>query len=279
MLNVAVIAPGTMGAGVAQRLVENGVQVRTFLSGRSASSVARAKAAGMQGVELSRIVEADIILSIVPPAEVLVLAEQLAPFLSVTARKPVYVDCNAVSPQTVLRVAAVIDATGANFVDAGIIGGPPRPGENAPVFYASGPFAAAIERLAAHGIPVKVLSGPIGAASGLKMSYAGITKGMTALGAAMMLAATRFGADDELRAELAASQPQLLARFQRGIPDMLPKAYRWVAEMDEIADFAGDDAAIRQIYQGIAKLYERLARDLDGDKTETALLQAFVEQI
>jgi putative dehydrogenase len=147
------------------------------------------------------------------------------------------------------------------------------------VFSASGPDAARLMPLDRLGSPGKLLSGPIGAASGLKMSYAGVTKGNTALMAAMMLAATRFGADSDLRAELAISQPQILQGAKRGIPGMFPKAYRWVAEMEEIADFAGEDEATRQIYQGIAKLYERLARDLEGDHVEIDALRSFVGAI
>jgi hypothetical protein len=124
---------------------------------------------------------------------------------------------------------------------------------------------------------VRPLDGAIGTASGLKMSYAGITKGLTALASAMMLAATRFGVAQDLRAELADSQPQLLAWFSRSVPAMYPKAYRWSGEMQEIADFAGEDAATRQIYQGIAQLYERLTQDQAGTKRETGALSAFLD--
>jgi hypothetical protein len=127
------------------------------------------------------------------------------------------------------------------------------------------------------GLPTKLLDAPNGAASGLKMSYAGITKGLTGLASAMMLAATRFGAEADLRAELESSQPNLMAAFRRSVPDMFPKAYRWVAEMEEIAAFAGADAATQQIYQGMAALYQRLADDLDGNQAEIATLRAFVK--
>jgi 3-hydroxyisobutyrate dehydrogenase-like beta-hydroxyacid dehydrogenase len=273
MVMVAVIAPGAMGAGVAKRLVENGVTVRTWLHGRSAASAARADAAGMVAVDLAGIAEVDLVLSIVPPAEALPLAEALAPALAAASKPPVYVDCNAISPQTAKLVADVMGAV--PFIDAAIIGLPPEPGGKAPVFYGCGPHAAALSALGEHGIPTKLLTGPIGAASGLKMSYGGITKGLTGLAASMILAATRFGADDDLRAELAASQPHLLARFEKGMPDMFPKAYRWVAEMEEVAAFAGDDEASRMIYAGIAKLYQRLADDLDGDKAEICVLSDF----
>jgi hypothetical protein len=110
------------------------------------------------------------------------------------------------------------------------------------------------------------------------MSYAGMTKGLTALASAMMLAATRFGAAPALAAELAASQPDLLKYVTRSVPDMYPKAYRWVAEMQEIAAFAGEDAATRDIYTAIAALYDRLAQDEAGAQQEIAALNTFLRR-
>ena len=267
-----------MGAAIGQRLVEHGVEVRTSLAGRSEASAERASVAGMRSCSDAELAEADIVLSIVPPSEALALAERLAPVLARVAHRPVYADCNAVSPQIVARVARALAGADGRFVDAGIIGGPPKPGMAGPVSYASGPDAAALTVLGEHGLRVKLLEGGIGAASGLKMSYAGITKGLTALASAMALAATRFGAVRELRAELADSQPQLLAWIDRSVPDMYAKAYRWVAEMEEIAAFAGEDAAARQVYEGIAQLYARLARDHQGMKQEINALSALFDQ-
>ena len=276
-LSVAIIAPGAMGAAIGRRLVENGVEVQTSLTGRSAASASRAEAAGMHPVADEAIAECAIILSIVPPAEAVGLAERLAPVLARTDHRPLYVDCNAISPRTTLAVAAALSATRARFVDGSIIGGPPPPGGSAPTIYVSGPDADAVTALAAHGLVVKPLDDRLGSASALKMSYAGITKGLTALAAAMILSATRHGSAEALRAELADSQPALLQRFQTALPDMAPKAYRWVAEMEHIAAFAGDDRAIRQIYEGIAALYADLATDEAGSKTEAALLNAFLK--
>ncbi len=276
MAIITVIAPGAMGAGIGRRLVEHGAQVWTVLDGRSQASAGRAKAAGMQGVAMRQVAQADIVLSILPPGEALALARSLAPILRDAVRKPVYADCNAVSPQTVAAIAAELDATGVRFVDAGIIGGPPKPGTPGPLLYTSGRDAPALDVLAQYGLRVSDLHGPIGAASGLKMSYAGITKGLTALASAMMLAATRCGAAPALAAELAASQPHLLDYVTRQVPDMYPKAYRWVAEMREIAAFAGEDASARDIYTAIASLYERLAHDEAGPKQEVGALDAFL---
>ena len=226
---IAVIAAGAMGSAVGRVLVEHGAEVRTLLAGRSPGSVARAAASGMQSVDMAGIAAADVILSIVPPGDALSLAEQLAPALQHAKPDLIYADCNAVSPQTVKLVEAAVAPSGIRFVDAGIIGGPPKPGSAGPVFYASGEHAAGLTLLAQHGLTVKLLDGPVGAASGLKMRYAGITKGLTALAAAMMLSATRFGAASDLAAELADSQSELLALFNRQVPGMYSKTYRWVA--------------------------------------------------
>ena len=272
---VAVIAPGMMGSGVGQRLVENGIEVRTALDGRSEATIARAKAAGMVGASDEQIAASDMILSILPPGDALGLAERLAPALRAAAKKPIFVDCNALNPGTVLRIARVIEETGATFVDGGIIGGPPKPGSKGTKIYLSGAAAQRVAELAKYGLEMPIQPGPIGAASAMKMSYAGITKGFTALGAAMMLAATRAGTADDLRAELSASQPALFGWLTRQVPNMYSKAYRWVAEMEEIAQFVGEDPAARQFYEGAARLYERIAADYDGDQRETTALDRF----
>src|SRR6185437_12077848 len=203
---VALIAPGNMGSGVAQRLTENKVKVLTSLAGRGETSARRARAAGMIAVEDAQLTEADFLMSIVP-GDALNLAKRLAPVLTGANKKPVYVECNAVSPPTMLEIAGVIGATGCPFVGAGIIGPPPKPGTTNTKIYASGPAAHVFAKLNDYGLIVRVLEGPLTAASALKMSYAGITKGFTALGAAMMLAATRGGSAEALKAELADSRP------------------------------------------------------------------------
>ena len=51
------------------------------------------------------------------------------------------------------------------------------------------------------------------------------------------------------------------------MPDMLPKAYRWVAEMREIAAFLGPDDPAALMFEGAARIYERLAADQAGSGT------------
>jgi 3-hydroxyisobutyrate dehydrogenase-like beta-hydroxyacid dehydrogenase len=264
MAVIAIIAQGMMGAEVGRRLHESGATVRTLLSGRSAKSAERARAAGMEPAadEHALIAGADFFLSILPPGEAEPLARRLAPALKALDRKPAYVDCNAVSPQTALSIAAAIAPSGAEFVDGGIIGGPPRPGYS-PTIYASGPNAGQTAVLRDWGIDWRIIDGPVGAASALKMSYAGITKGTTAIACAMLLGAARFGCGEALIAELTESQPEMLARMRSGIPRMYDKAYRWVAEMEEISDFLEESPPSRDIYAAVARLYADLAAAYD----------------
>ncbi len=272
---VAIIAQGQMGAAVARRLTHNSVTVLTSLDGRSAESAKRADGAQMKPVALSAIACADIILSIVPPGEAEALAERLAPHLANADAKPIYADCNAVNPETVDRIAGIIERSGCAFVDAGIIGGPPKAGFDGPIFYLSGAQGERVAILSEFGLSCKVLRGPVGAASALKMSYAGITKGLTALASVMILAASRAGTADALRQELEGSQPQLLAWFTRQVPSMFDKAYRWVAEMEEIAGFVEEDPAAEQLFRAAAELYRRLAADAASAKSETSTLASF----
>ena len=276
---VAIVAPGNMGSAVARRLVDNGLTVLTTLTGRSADSVARAQAAGMIAIEPDRLGEAELVLSILPPGQALAFAEQLVSWLDGTAHKPVFVDCNAVSPETVQAIGAVVERADMPFVDAAIIGLPPKPGQPGPRFYASGPAAKQLEKLTQYGLDVRVLAGPLGAASALKMCYAGINKGIAALAAAMILAAARSGATAALYQEMSESLPGLLGTLRRQVPDMLPKAYRWVAEMQEISGFLGPDHPASQIYQGFARWFEHLAADAKGEAVDASLLKAFAANI
>jgi L-threonate 2-dehydrogenase len=264
-----------MGAAVGRRLSDNKVEVVTTLENRGPDSQGRAATAAMRPVRSDQLVDSDFILSIVPPAAAVEFAQTMAPFLRSAPRKPVFVDCNAVSPDTAQRIASLIEPTGAPFVDAGIIGPPPRAGAAIqPSIYASGPAAPKFSVLREHGLDIRVLEGPVGAASALKMCYAGIQKGVTAVATAMTLAAARVGASAELQQELAQREPQYFTALTRKVPDMLPKAYRWVAEMQEISRFTEPDGA-SDIYAGAAEIYARVAKALAEGGPEVEALRAF----
>ncbi len=280
---IAIIGAGEMGAAVGQRLRERGARVLTTLKGRSAASIERIGRAGLEVEDDDDVLvgAADFILSIVPPGQAIAVAERYCgPFARAT-EKPIFVECNAVSPATVTRIAEALAETGCRFIDAGIIGGPPRPDkpDRGPRFYASGPDAYHVTALRDYGLDIVILDAPVGAASGLKMSYAGLTKGLIAVGAAMIGGASRAGLASALFAELKRSQPELLAMFGVRVPAMFPKAYRWVAEMEQIAEFLGGPGNGSAIYDGAARLYERIAAEWSerGDSSASAAaLHAFL---
>lgn len=258
---ISIIGAGAMGSGIGRRLAEGGASVLTHLEGRSPATLERAKTAGMQPVGLDAILDAEIILSIVPPAEAVSVAESVSAAARRQDRQATFMDCNAISPDTMRQVAAAFDGSKVDVLDGSIIGLPPQPGRNGPKLYVSGDAENRSGVLAQHGLDVRRIDGSIGAASALKMCYGGINKGVTGLGAAMLLAAIRSGADQSLRKELAESAPDLDRKLSFGVPDMYAKAYRWVAEMEEIAAFLGDDDPASLIFKGMAGLYRKMADD------------------
>ncbi|HVJ32751.1 MAG TPA: DUF1932 domain-containing protein [Terriglobia bacterium] len=270
---VAILGLGAMGSAVAGRLVAAGVDVLTVLEGRSEASRKRAASMGVRAGAWPDLAAVDIVLSIVPPSQAMSVAAAVAAIAG-AKRGRIFVDCNAISPRTMQSVAALFAGTADQVVDAGIIGAPPKDGYD-PAIYACGPGAQQLSVLKDRGLDLRVIEGPIGAASALKMSYAGITKGLTGLGAAMILAATRAGAASHLIAELSSSQPQLLQWLARTVPAMLPKAYRFDGEMSEIAAFIGDPAAGADIYDEIARLYRAIAIDVEADGETAKCLLAF----
>jgi 3-hydroxyisobutyrate dehydrogenase-like beta-hydroxyacid dehydrogenase len=282
-IRVAVIGAGEMGAAVARRMRECGARVMTPLKGRSAASVERVKRAGIEVIDDDAMLanEADFVLSIVPPGVAVEVAHRYRDVLQQSARNPFFVECNAIAPATTREIEKILG--GIRVIDAGIIGGPPAAGTQDPLkgprFYASGEFAPELMRLSKYGLDIAVLDGPVGAASALKLAYAGMTKGFTAIATAMLNAASREGLADALRAELMRTQPQFLARLERSIPDMFPKAYRWVAEMEQISEFIGDDREGAAIYGGAARLYEWIASELQrGDSADLAALANFCKK-
>ena len=226
----------------------------------------------------AEIAAADFVLSIVPPGEALPLAQRLAPALTAANKKPVYADCNAVSPDTVKEHRRSDRANRRPFVDAGIIGGPPRAGYNGPIFYVSGPKMQAESRRST----IRPSSSAAWTARSARRPrsrcrYGGITKGLIALGSAMVLAAERAGVAEALHAELAASQPtcspSLPAACRTCSARPIAGSRRW--RRSRISPAAGSQS---EMYQAIAALYERLAEDCEGRKAEVNALAGFFEK-
>lgn len=253
---IGILSPGDMGHTVGDVLCQNGLRVITCLEGRSQRTRDLAQKAGIVDVPTypQLVAEADLILSIMVPAQAMNAAEAVADALQQTDTTLTYSDCNAISPQTVRKIGEIITSADGIFVDASIIGPPPRsPG--ATRFYASGPHLNVFADLNNYGLDVRVLGDEIGLASAIKMCYASLTKGLTALCTELLTAAEVLGVSDALTAEFKLSQAALYERMERGLPGMPPKARRWIGEMEEIADTFAHVGLTPRILAGAADMY------------------------
>jgi 3-hydroxyisobutyrate dehydrogenase-like beta-hydroxyacid dehydrogenase len=262
---------GEMGSGIAGLLAQHGARILTSLEGRSAATVSRAQAAGVEILSDDAIIEqAEVFLSIVPPAAAGATAEHFLPLIRRSKRNPAFLECNAIAPQTVLALSRPFAEQGLRFGDAGIIGLSPKISGTSPRLYMSGPVQREAELLRSFGLDTRVLSDALGDASALKMAYAGINKGFQAIGTAMVLGAARNGAADSLLAELKDSQPDLFAFLSRKLPAMYSKAFRWDDEMREIAKFLEPERGSVEMLTGAADLYEHIAAEYaKGAQSET----------
>ena len=253
---IGILSPGDMGHTVGDVLRQNGLRVITCLEGRSARTRALAEKSGIIDVPTypQLVTEATLVLSIMVPAQAMSAAEAIADALRETDTRLTYADCNAIAPQTVRKLGEVITSAGGTFVDASIIGPPPRiPG--ATRFYASGSELEAFLALNRYGLDVRPLGDEVGLASAIKMCYASLTKGLTALCTELLTAAARLGVSDALTAEFRLSQSALFERMEKGLPSMPPKAKRWIGEMEEISATFEHVGLTPNILAGAADMY------------------------
>ncbi|RVO73552.1 NAD(P)-dependent oxidoreductase [Sinorhizobium medicae] len=266
-----------MGAGFAGRFSERGVRVVTVLEGRSEASAARAKKASMECVEWEGVVDAELFISLVPPAEALPIARRVAAIFAGSRRRALYADLNAINPKTAETIAEVVQAAGLEFADGGICGAAPAPGGGSPAIYTSGPGAERFGYYRRFELDIRVMDAPVGAASAVKMCQASVTKGYTALASIAMLAAMRFGAGEMLREELMTSRAGLYEFLEPATLRMFRKAYRFVGEMHEIADFMSDEVGGRATFETFAEVYRHIANDYGSEGRDVALLRHFYE--
>jgi 3-hydroxyisobutyrate dehydrogenase-like beta-hydroxyacid dehydrogenase len=263
---VGILSPGDMGAAIGRVLHDNGLQVMTCLEGRSELTRLRAQESGFEDTSSydDLVSHCDVLLSVLVPSEATNVAQRVAEGLKRTSSTLVYVDCNAIAPQTVERLAAVITGVGASFVDAGIIGSPPRPGSSTRL-YCSGPDCHAFEALSAYGLDVRLVGPRIGQASGLKMVYAASTKGTTALWTELLVAAKALGLGDQLAQELKGST--IAQQAMRSVPSMPRRSRRWIGEMEEIAATFESLGLTPLMLQGAAELYRFVGETHLADQT------------
>jgi 3-hydroxyisobutyrate dehydrogenase-like beta-hydroxyacid dehydrogenase len=248
---IGLLHPGEMGAGIAAALVQAGYRVLWASEGRSKFSAERARAAGLEDVgSLADLAErSQVVLSICPPSN----AYEVARLASRPGR--LYVDANAISPRTSKEIASIVEASGGRYVDGSIIGRPPsREGDVR--LYLSGPHAHLVAALFSTSIVMTpVLGDQIGLASALKMAFAAGSKGHLALLLAVRQYSVAEGVDEALLGEWRRSMPAAEAQYDDAVRLAETKGWRWVGEMDEIAQSFSDAGVTDGFHRGASEIY------------------------
>jgi 3-hydroxyisobutyrate dehydrogenase-like beta-hydroxyacid dehydrogenase len=231
---VGLLHPGEMGAAIGNALVGAGHTVLWASEGRSDATRARAAAFEDAGTVTELAARSDVVFSVVPPHASRDVAAAVQPF------RGIYVDANAVAPETARSLGAP------RFVDGGIVGGPP-----APHLYLSGEEAGAVAELFDGSALATFV---VADASALKCAYAAWTKGS----AALQLAAREYARRTGVEAALLAEWEQLGLR-----PDesrVAAKAWRFVGEMEEIANAFADEDLPPGFHEAAAEIYRSIGR-------------------
>jgi 3-hydroxyisobutyrate dehydrogenase-like beta-hydroxyacid dehydrogenase len=267
-VTVGLLHPGEMGAAVGRALRDNGIEVVWASAGRSDATVERAAAAGLEdlGDVEAMLDRADVVVSVVPPHAALDVIATVDGFGGI------YVDANAVSPDTAREIAARVP----RFVDGGIVGPPPREAGTTRL-YLSGPAADAVAELFSGSVvDARVLSGEPGSASALKMAYAGWTKGSAALLLASLAAAAENGVGDALLAEWRMSIPEAESRLGSASRSALKKGWRWIGEMEEIARTFAAAGLPPGFHEAAAEIYRRTPHEEPGGEVEHRVVSALL---
>ena len=252
---VALLHPGEMGSAIGACLVRRGLRVVWASAGRSAETRSRALDAGLEDAgSMERALRgAELAFSVCPPHGALALAREVAGH----GFEGVFVDANAIAPETARAVGRAVEKAGASFVDGGIIGPPPAEAGRTRLYLSGGREEEVAALFAGSNLQAIALRAPPGAASALKACYAAWTKGATALLAGVRALAVSEGVEAALLAEWALSQPGADKRSE-AVAVQARKAWRWVGEMEEIAASFEAAGVPGGFHLAAAELYRRL---------------------
>jgi 3-hydroxyisobutyrate dehydrogenase-like beta-hydroxyacid dehydrogenase len=265
---VAILSPGDMGHAVGGLLRERGLRVLTCLDGRSERTRTLSEKAGIVDVPtMEDLVEhSQILLSITVSEAVPALCMEIASAVRETGTDLLFAECNAIAPQVSREMEPIITGSGARYVDASIVGGPPRNGSS-PRFYTSGDHTGELARLKDYGLDVRPVGPEVGQASGIKMCYAAMTKGSSALYAQLLLAAELMGLSDHVKEEFRHSQSAVMQRMERGIPGIPARSRRWVSEMQEIEATFANLGLTHHLFRGVTDMYRLIGGTPLGEET------------
>lgn len=267
-MRVGLLHPGAMGIAVAQTMVNSGVKVTWVSHGRSEATRARAEQAALfETPSLEECcTQVDALVSVCPPHA----AETVAEAVIAAGFGGLYLDANAISPQKTGRIGQKMTQAGIDYVDGGIIGGPPtQPGTT--WLHLCGPSAGDVAALFSAGpLETELLGDEIGRASAIKMCFAARTKGTTALLTAILGAAVEMDILGPLEAQWDRYNPGFAEQTRERVSRTAhQKAWRFVGEMEEMADTFGAAGLPAGFFEAAADVYQRVAHFQDSEDQPT----------
>ena len=265
--SIGIMSIGSMGQAFAQQLIQHGFELYTALEDRSERTRALAAAAGIADAgTLAQLTErCDVMLSIMNPGSALAFADAFAQVLPASTRKPLFVDCNAIAPDTLHAINEKITAAGKRCLDAGIMGPPPTATTQSRLFV-SGPEASELQQLATPQLSIHIISDRIGDASALKICDAVMAKGITALMLQMLIVARRLGIEDALEAQCEGPRRYFHDWIMQTLPVMPPKSGRWVPELAQIAQTFESVGVSGDMMRAAADVYTQVAQTALGQE-------------
>lgn len=212
MQTITLIGYGEVGRILAEDLRAQGLAVAACdLKLQGAGAAALRAHAQQQGVALhaahaDAVRGAELVVSAVTASQALPVAQACAPAL---AAGSFFLDLNSASPGAKIAAAAVVDASGARYVEGAVMSSVPPYRSQVPLLL-GGPHAALlVDVLNALGFAARVHDARLGVASATKMCRSVMIKGLEAMVIESFSAARHYGVEDALVASLQETFPAI----------------------------------------------------------------------
>jgi 3-hydroxyisobutyrate dehydrogenase-like beta-hydroxyacid dehydrogenase len=286
---IGIIGFGEAGSILAEDLVRAGLTVTAYdiLFDSPATQepmFAKVRAANVRAALTLRdaMTAAELVISSVTATASTQVAKDASASL---AKGQLFLDINSVSPATKRENARLVEASGAQYVEAAVMA--PVPGKRLAVpMLLGGPHAAQVARvLNALGMDTTAVDGELGVASAVKMCRSIIIKGLEALTVECVMAAREFEAAEQVFASLDRTFPHM--GWTADLPDYLvgrvaEHGRRRAAEMHEVERTLASVGVTPVMSRATAERQQRLVdamatRDVrytDAAFTWRALLEA-----
>lgn len=139
--------------------------------------------------------QSDLVISAVTASNTLAVAQEVARHIRPGT---LFLDLNSASPGTKAQCAALIDAAGGHYVEAGVMTSVPPYGIKVPMLLGGVKAAELAAVLTAWGMDAKVVAEKIGVASAIKMCRSVMIKGLEALVIESYTTARAYGVEEHM---------------------------------------------------------------------------------